>query len=269
MHRFIETFFLVGLTTILVACAPTLGPTEPQTIAETEFLNSQATDQFEATATDQVTLISTPTEAVLSTDAIEITNEYDKCGTGMLVEVPYYFKDDNSQFSPTQLMRKLTTDDGVRDYVSLSTCLEYDEGWISDADEVEKGYENKVLFFDKYGRAHSYRIIIGGHYIAPYDSTHKDITASINGVDDKYYHVDEWIDITREQYQSSGVRQIGLELYISDNQGNLSKVLSQVYQFRETNLQIQKALETGEGYPEVVPDGFFLFATKAWLINPE
>jgi len=45
--------------------------------------------------------------------------------------------------------------------------------------------------------------------------------------------------------------------------------LRQVYAFKDTNLQIEEALRTGEGYPEELPEGFFLFATESWLITSE
>ncbi len=269
MLRFTKNLILVGLTALLIACEPTTTPTESQPLSVTSSTNVQATDLPIIPSTDQAPTTSAQPEAAPTTDSGFIANDYDQCGVGSLVEVPFYFPDINGQISPTQIMRKRTTDDGVREYVSLSTCLQKDEGWKSDPEEVVNGYENVILFFDKYGRAHAYRIIIGGHYVAPYDASHKDITASLNGVDDKYFDVQEWIEITRERFVSSGTRQIGLDLYISDTQGNLSQVLEQVYKFREINLQIQRALDNGEGYPETVPEDFFLFATKAWLINPE
>lgn len=196
-------------------------------------------------------------------------NAYDQCGSGGLIDVGYYFKDNSGNISPTQLVRFQKTSDDVRDYVSVITCLKNDEGHVSDPGEVEDGYENEIIFFDKNGKAHTYRVIIGGHYVEPYDPTHKDITASLNGVDVLFMDVQEWMDVSKQQFISQGSRQIGLDIYLDDNQGDLSKVLIQVYKFRETNLQISEALKTGEGYPDQVPDGFFVYATYSWLIQPE
>jgi hypothetical protein len=220
------------------------------------------------------------TIAVLSTQTVQpdpdsmatnapSTNPYSDCGPGGLVDVGYYFKDNNGDISPTQFVQKLKTKDNVRDYVKVITCLKLDEGKVSHPDEVENGYENEIIFYDKNSVAHTYRIIIGGHYVEPYDPTHKDILASLNGVDDFFYTVQEWIDITRDHFVSAGSRQIGIDLYLDDTQGDLSKVLTQVYKFRETNLQIFQALKTGDGYPDQVPDGFFLYATYSWLIQPD
>lgn len=210
------------------------------------------------------------TEPLLNTATLAPdSNDYGKCGAGVLVEVPYFFKDVSGAISPTQVVRFQTTSDEVRRYVSVISCLVYDEGWQSNSEEVENGYENVILLFDKYGKGHSYRIIIGGHYVAPYDPTHEDITGSLNGLDDQYYHVDDWINITQDYFTSTGVRQIGVDIYLEDTDGNLSRVLKQVYQFKDTNLQIEAALRSGEGYPDQVPDGFFLFATESWLITPE
>jgi len=196
-------------------------------------------------------------------------NDYQDCGAGTLIEVPYFFKDQGGTVSPTQIIRSQVTSDNVRRYVSVISCLKFDDGWESDPDEVENGYENEIEFFDKFGKGHSYRIIMGGHYIAPYDPIHKDITASVDGVTEQYFTLDDWMATIHNAFVSHQSRQIGVNIYLDDTQGNLSKVLKQTHQFRETNLQIESALKTGEGYPETVPDGFFLFATESWLINPE
>jgi len=233
-----------------------------------------------ATTQPEVIVPALQTEAVFSTPTLPTetasqptsgidTSAYSECGPAGLVDVGYYFLDNKGGISPTQFVRIQKTDDEVRDYVSVITCLKNDEGWISNPSEVENGYENEIIFFDKNGMAHTYRIIIGGHYIEPYDPSHKDITASLNGVDVFFYYVQEWIDATRDHFKSNGSRQIGVDVYLDDNQGDLSKVLTQVYKFRETNLQILQALQTGEGYPDQVPDGFFLFATYSWLIQPD
>lgn len=196
-------------------------------------------------------------------------DDYDSCGSGTLVEVPYFFTDDSGTISPTQIIRFQTTSDEVRRYVSVISCLAHDEGWQSNPNEVENGYENEIIFFDKYGKGHTYRIIIGGHYITPYDPTHKDITASLNGVEKQYFEVDDWIGTTRDYFMSTGVRQIGVDIYLEDTHGALSKVLETVYQFKDTNLLIEEALRSGEGYPDDVPDDFFLFATESWLVIPD
>ena len=198
------------------------------------------------------------------------TNDYALCGDGDLIPVPFFFKDQFGNVSPTQLVRVSSTTDNVRRYISVISCLEYNEGWVSNPQEVERGYENVIIFFDKNGKGHHYRIIIGGHYIVPYDPSHKDITASNNGVDEQFISVEDWISTTKEAFLKNGSRQIGVDIYLEDNKhGDLSRVLEQVYQFRDTNLQIEEALKTGEGYPDVIPDGFYLFATESWLITPD
>lgn len=233
-----------------------------------------------ATAQPEVIIPTLQTEAVLSTQplptepasqptSVTDNNSYSQCGPAGLVDVGYYFKDNNGDISPTQYGQLKPSDDNVSFWVKMITCLKHDEGWVSNPDEVVNGYENEIIFFDKNGKAHTYRIIIGGHYIEPYDPATKDIKASLNGVDYFFYNVQEWIDATRDHFLSNGNRQIGVDIYYDDNQGNLSKVLTQVYKFRETNLQILQALQTGEGYPDQVPDGFFLFANYSWLIQPD
>lgn len=224
--------------------------------------------QHESVVTSVPTI--TPTyEFQVSSSTEPVTNDYSLCGNGQLINVPYFFKDDNGYLSPTQLIQTSKTSDDVRDYIAVITCLKYDDGWPSDPDEVENGYENEIVFFDSKGQEHTYRIIIGGHYVAPYDPTHKDITASLNGVEDHFLTIEEWMKASEDYFSNNGSRQIGVNIYIDDTQGNLSRVLTQAYQFRDTNWQIARALQTGEGYPEQVPEGFFLFATKAWLIYPD
>jgi len=250
--------FIIGISLFLISCQGK--PSAGDVIAE-------------PTTTSIVLPTSTPViTAEPRIDPVEgqnSTNDYALCGEGDLIPVPFFFKDQLGNVSPTQLVRVRTTADNVRRYVSVITCLEYDEGWVSNPKEVESGYENVIIFFDKYGKGHAYRIIIGGHYIAPYDSSHKDITASFNGVNVQFFTVDDWIKATKNEFLKNGSRQIGVDIYLEDDHGDLSKVLEQVYKFRDTNLQIEEALKTGEGYPDVVPDGFYLFAMESWLITTD
>lgn len=208
-------------------------------------------------------LINLPTETL-------IPNEYHLCGPGELVPVPYFFKDVEGVISPTQVVRFKTSTDKVRRTVSVITCLQYEEGWKSDPTEVEDGYENVIVFFDKYGKSHPYRLIIGGHYVMPYDPARRDIIASTDGVNKDFYELEDWMDQVSSTFSSNGSRQIGVILYLEDTKnGDKSDVLRQVYAFKETNLLIEQALKTGEGYPHDLPDGFFLFGMESWLITPD
>jgi hypothetical protein len=254
---FAITLFLLSLSACGKVTATQVSATEPEAL-----VTAQQTETVLPTQTSQ------PDGTGVTTGTPD-GNPYSDCGPGGLVDVGYYFKDINGGISPTQLVRFKKTDDNVRDYVEVISCLKKDEGWISDSNKVENGYENEIIFFDKNRKSHTYPIIIGGHYIDPYDPTHKDITASLNGIDIYFYDVQKWIDATRDHFVSNGSRQIGVDIYLDDTQGDLSKVLAQTYQFRETNLKISEALKTGEGYPDEVPDGFFLFATYSWLIQPD
>ncbi|MRS03359.1 hypothetical protein EG832_09080, partial [bacterium] len=162
---------LAIIALFLSACgtvsAPQVSASQPDTYApavQTETISSTLNSQ---PAITEVSEISTSTPG---------GNEYAQCGSGGLIDVGYYFKDNNGIISPTQLVRFQKTSDDVRDFVSVITCLKNDEGKISNPGEVAGGYENEIIFFDKNGKAHTYRVIIGGHYIEPYDPTHKDIT---------------------------------------------------------------------------------------------
>ncbi len=253
---------LLLISLLASACRPVASTSTPLV----DLVENSFTPSITETPTVEIQQPST------STPTVEVTrNEYVDCGTGELVDKIHFYKDQNGEISPTQLEKSQVTSDEVRRYVSVVTCLMHDEGWQSDPSEVEGGYENVIIFFDKYGKGHRYRIIVGGHYIAPYDPTHKDITASITGEDGEYkfFLVDDWISVTRDYFATNNIRQIGLDVYIDDTDGNLSSVLKQVYQFRETNQMIEDALWAGEGYPEQVPEGFYLFATRAWLFPPE
>lgn len=260
-------FFRKSITIIAIIslCLSACGKVNATQVSATQPDTHEPAVQTEVVL---ATLTSLPETGDLATSAPK-GDDYAECGSGGLIDVGYYFKDNNDAISPTQLVRFQKTSDEVRDYVSVITCLKNDQGWISNPAEVENGYENEIIFFDKNGKAHTYRVIIGGHYVEPYDPTHKDMTVSMNGVDVLFMDVQEWKDTSRDQFVARGSRQIGLDIYLDDNQGDLSKVLIQVYKFRETNLQIAEALKTGEGYPEQVPEGFFLFATYSWLIPLE
>lgn len=259
MPRLVRTaIVLLVLSLVLGACADN-SPKMP--VIETPSNEVPAATEAIQTPSSEIAAETTTLEPD--------SNDYSACGNGERIAVPYFFKDVNDVVSPTQVVRFQTTTDNVRRYVSVISCLVYDEGWASDPVEVENGYENVIVFFDKNGKGHAYRVIIGGHYIAPYDPLHKDVTGSLNGVDEQFFTIDEWIAATQNYFQTTGVRQIGVDLYLEDTQGNLSRVLEQVYQFKDTNLEIEKALNSGEGYPDQVPEGFFLFATRSWLITPD
>ncbi|KAF0112126.1 MAG: hypothetical protein FD147_393 [Chloroflexi bacterium] len=209
--------------------------------------------------------IEYPTPTTESTPALP---EYGYCGTGELV-LAGFFTDVNGINSPTQLVRRRSTSDNVRRYASVVTCLMFDEGWVSNPDEVINGYENVIVFFDKYGKGHQYRIIIGGHYVKPWPPGKPDIESSLDGVEYKTFSAVGWINATRDKFVTTGVRQIGVDIYLEDNQGNLSEVFEQTYKFIDTNHLIEQAFLSGDGYPETVPEGFFLFATKSWLLEPD
>lgn len=267
MQRILKIFQpLVLLLILMNACTP-------KTVTPLPLIESPTSTNSSPTATITPTLPATfPTSTYFLTATPAATlqiNDYGLCGDGDLIQVPYFFTDVNGTISPTQLIRRYWTDDAVRYSVKLTTCLKYDEGWTSNLEEVESGYENVIIFFDKFGKAHDYRIIIGGHYINPYNPKQKDITITLNEVDKRFITVEDWIRTTREHFNSTGVRQIGVDIYIEDILGNQSKVLDQVYQFRDINNQIEEALKSGEGYPENVPEEFFLFATESWLIKSE
>lgn len=262
MHLFFKSSILVIVISLSLSACGKITSTQEST-QEPEVIAHAI--QTEAVLSTQIA----PTESDNLSTSMPDAYDYSDCGVNRLVDVGYYFMDNGGNISPTQFVQYKITEDDVRMYVKMITCLKHDEGWVSNPNEVENGYENEIIFFDKEGIAHTYRIIIGGHYIEPYDPLHKDITASSNGNGDLYFDVQEWVDATRNQFVTNGSRQIGVDLYLDDTQGDLSKVLSQVYKFRETNLQIFNALQTGEGYPDQVPDGFYLFATYSWLIQPD
>lgn len=259
LRKSIVIIFTIALS--LTACGKEITAQVPTSEPESTVVAIE-TEVVLPTQTPDASLVSTST-------TIPEENVYADCGPGGLIDVGYYFKDNSGNISPTQLVRFWSSEDKVQDYVKTITCLKHDEGWVSNPDEVENGYENEIIFFDKNGKAHIYRIIIGGHYIAPYDPAYKDIKGSLNGTNDLFYHVQEWIDLTHNHFVINGSRQIGMDIYLDDTQGDLSKVLTQVYKFRETNLQIFNALQIGEGYPDQVPEGFFLFAKYSWLIEPD
>ena len=261
MQRSVRFLLLFVLLLLFSACEN----------SESDLLNQNSNDTIDLSPT--ITSVSLLEETQI-TISVETTtpSEYDICGSGDLVQVGF-FKDIYDNISPTQLIRIRNTADDVRRYASVVSCLTNDEGWVSDPDEVINGYENIIVFFDKYGKGHQYRIIVGGQYVEPWEEGRADIISSKkgmeSGVDKQPYSVQNWIDATKEKFISTNTRQMGFDIYLDDTSGNLSSVFIQTYQFIETNHQIEQALLTGEGYPDDVPDGFFLFATESWLLDAE
>ena len=267
MQRALKIFQILTLISFfIIACNPVM--ITPSLTVES-IISTDTTPTLTITRTITPPLpAATDLPSATPESTIQI-NEYGNCGSGELIQVPYFFTDVNGTISPTQFIRTHWTDDSVRYSVKLTTCLKYDEGWKSNPEKVDSGYENVIIFFDKYGKGHEYPIIIGGHYINPYNPNHRDITASMDGIDTHFYRIDDWIKKTQAYFQTTGVRQVGVNIYIEDTQGNQSSVLKQVYQFREFNKQIEDALKTGEGYPDKVPEDFFIFATESWLIKAD
>ncbi|MCX6053953.1 MAG: hypothetical protein NTZ74_03385 [Chloroflexi bacterium] len=253
--------FTLTVAFVLVACAL---PSPSSTVEVNSAAEKTSTQPVVVQAiTESSAPLLTPLGGSNATNS-----EYGLCGAGERI-LTGFFTDISGVNSPTQIIRTRTTSDGVRRFASVVTCLIKDVGWVSDSIEVVNGYENIIVFFDKFGKGHQYRIIVGGHYVRAWEPDRGDMVGSLNGVDIKPFSVQGWIDASSEEFLSRNSRQIGLDIYLDDTQGDLSEVFRQTYQFIDYYHQIEKALLSGEGYPDIVPDGFFVYATEAWFVQPE
>lgn len=192
---------------------------------------------------------------------------YSECGKVIfefLTEEDIY-----GQRRPTKLQDE-EIHNGPLTLAEVSACFLSDGGKKSDPRDIEEGYENKVVFYDIYGKPHIYRIIIGGRtmpYHADRDnmiSTDIPISVSESGtIEVGFVTYDEFEKGAQDLFESRGSRQVIFQFYVTDNSGILSDHFAKLYRNREIYAQLVKAIKTGEDFPEEVPDDFFIWTLGA------
>ena len=224
------------------------------------------------THTPQPTILITQIHEVTREVTKEVTREvtvvvtasppsYSECGA-VIFEDYMAEKDIYGQSRPTRLLKEEFSW-GPTTLVEVAACFTSDEGKKSDPHDIEEGYENKVAFYDIYGKPYIYRIIVGGRNRALFASRDDLIFVDFGTGRAGFITYDEFERGTQDIFKSRGSRQIAFEFYVTDNaQGNLSEFFMKLYPNSEIFAQIVEAIKTGEGFPEEVPDDFFIWATS-------
>lgn len=251
----IGTALLAGCTTAEVIPTPTLVDISP-TIRPTRTPTQKPTPTQTPTIT--ITPTNTATQTLTSTPELPT---YSECGA-VLYEL-LTEKDIYGQNRPTKLQKEPFSN-GPLTIVEVSACFVSDEGKKSDPQDIEEGYENKVVFYDIYGQPHIYRIILGGRSLPRHASRDEMIFADFGDLHPGFITYDQFEKGAQDLFKSRGSRQISFEFYVTDDAGgDLSDYYMKVYQNSEIYAQLVEAIKTGEGFPVEVPDGFFIWAKSA------
>ena len=201
------------------------------------------------TYTSQPTILITQVHEVTREVTSEVTREvtvvvtaslpsYSECGAvifPLLTE-----KDIYGQNRPTKLQKEVVRK-GPLTLAEVSACFLNDEGKKSDLGDIEEGYENKVVFYDIYGKPHIYRIIVGGRSLPAHASRDNMLFADFGGPTAGFVAYDEFDKGVQNIFKSRGSRQISFQFYVTDNaQGNLSEFYLKIHQNSEIYAQLKE-----------------------------
>ncbi len=226
--------------------------TQQPTILHTELreVTQEVTREVTREVTSEVTVVVTQTPP-----------SYSECGAVIFEGLSE--KDVYGQNRPTKLWEE-NISNGPLTLAEVSACLVSDEGKKSDPGDIEEGYENKVVFYDIYGKPFIYRIIFSGRSLPEHASRDEMISADFGDLHPGFITYDEFEKRTQDLFKSRGSRQMIFQFYVTDNaKGHLSDFYLKIYPYSETYAQLVEAIKTGEGFPEEVPDGFFIWGRGA------
>lgn len=140
-------------------------------------------------------------------------------------------------------------------------CLADKEGKLTDPKDIVNGYENRIIFFDKYGKPHTYRLIIGGEHIPSVAGKERSIagTCLADHCEKPAYSYDGFVKALSQQIEMKKSQMLIFYLYLSGGETG-SDFVERISQNTDIYLQIVEALKTGEGFPENLPEDFFIWA---------
>lgn len=132
---------------------------------------------------------------------------------------------------------------------------------VSDPLFPDLAVRSKVVFFDLDGKAHEYTIMMGA-----VDNSGREHGLSIGtftpeGIFYRGMSIKEALPILEKYYNINASKQVDIDFATED--GGAPWILGKyINQNRELTVQLIEALKTGRGFPEDVPEGFFL-----WIIQ--
>ncbi len=139
-------------------------------------------------------------------------------------------------------------------------CLADAIGKDTDPDDIVNGYENTVTFYDKYGKPHSYRLIVGGVRLSTLEGREEILAADGYTGYGASYDLSSYRDLLSRSFSKNRSNETGLYLYVSGGKG-ASAFYDKISQNSEIYQQVAEAIKTGEGFPEDLPENFYLYAS--------
>lgn len=141
-------------------------------------------------------------------------------------------------------------------------CLNDTQGKVTDPNDIVNGLETTVTFYDKYGKPHTYRLITGGERLNNKNFTGKDkifcaelFTYGVPG-----YTRSGFQKLLSEYFTKNQSNEVLMFLYVKGGNGD-SPFYDRVSQNAEIYEQIVEAIKTGEGFPDNLPEDFFLYVS--------
>lgn len=234
---------------------PTYTPQPTILITEVYEVTREATIEVTREVTSEVTVIVTPSPPT-----------YAECGENILEILEFFGDDAMHRQGPTKLWEE-NISKGPLTLAMVSGCFMSNEGKKSNPRDIEGGYENKVVFYDLYGHPHIYRLIVGGRSLPQQASSDELIFSQIPISETATGYIvgamayDDFEERAQEYYKKLGYRVVRFELYVTDNEnGAMSDHYMRIFPNSEIYAQIVEAIKTGIGFPEELPDDFYLWA---------
>ncbi len=186
---------------------------------------------------------------------------------GKLVSRWLSTEDEQGIFRPTKVMEK-TIINGPLTLSEVTGCFLNAEGHTTNPDEILNGYENKIVFYDKFGEPHVYRVIIGGPRTMEQESKTQLIIADIELNVIRKQSFDEFNLAVSNIFRNRQSTQITVQMYINDTLGTgESPLFDKLRKNSDIYQQISDAVLTGDNFPENLPTDFFIWLHTASLVN--
>lgn len=231
---------------------PTYTPQPTILVTEIYEVTHEVTREVIIEVTREVAVVVTPTPP-----------SYSDCKASE--SDPMAEKDVFGQNRPTVFLEE-NIQNGPLTLAKVSACLVSDEGKKSDPKDIEEGYENEVIFYDIFGKPYVYRLIIGGRSLPSMASRDNLIFSNIPFSNSSgrvvvgFMTYDQFEKAAQDLFKSRGSTRVNIEFYATDNaSGHLSDYYLKIFQNSEIYAQIVEAIKTGVGYPEEVPEDFFIW----------
>ncbi|MCX6806890.1 MAG: hypothetical protein NT135_02100, partial [Candidatus Berkelbacteria bacterium] len=243
--------------------------------APSVVLNQDAPLRIMVDAPNKISVAKTDTGLTLtSTDQtgleiekqnVELKQLYWQCGQNIYLNVNGYVEKE-AKVLPTGLISEKEFDGLFHNLLMMVTaraCLTKLND-VPDPFFPDLAVRNKVVFFDLDGKIHEYNIMIGGA-----DNQGLELMMGFgysvpSGMKYRALPIKETLSILEEYYNNSDVtasRQIDID-FATQDLGAPWILGKYINQNRELIVQLIEALKTGRGFPENVPEDFFLYVSQ-------